>query len=169
MIHHCALRVPDATAAARGLATLLAADLLLAPSPAFPPGSWLVALRDQVGSLIAVLQADAALQSDPQVGLATLERPPTCTQTRLLLSTPLSQSCINATVANLGWRSTRLNSGLYAFTQIGVQNHVLVDLMTQAQANIYRRRLGLGERPMLEARLRRMKKTLNAFAGEPAL
>jgi hypothetical protein len=156
MIHHASMCATDPAAVAAGLAELLAADMLRAPSPPLPAGSWFVSLRDQVGSLIQVLPADTVYRVDVPGGLARQEGPRCLPQSHFLIGTPLSQQSIDEIASRLKWRHGQVSAGLFEFTKVWVENHFLVGLMTPAQAEVYRRRFGLAERSRLEQRLREL-------------
>jgi hypothetical protein len=158
MFHHASICVPDPEAAALGLAELLAADLLQAPCPPFPAAAWFVLARDQVGSMLEVLPIDIGNRRDAACTDRPSCAPPAWTQRQFLFSTSLSQAYIDATTVRLGWRSCQVDTGLFQSTQVWVQNFVPIELMTPAQANVYRQRFGLAERALLNERLRAIER-----------
>lgn len=149
---------------AQGLARLLGARALMAPSPPLPPGGWFVCLDDAAGTVVEVVPWGFVLDPDRPQGWArdALMRERSCSH--VLLQTSLSRRQIEQAAATAGWECVHADAGLYQFSRVWVEGVYSVELMTRNQAAEYRAVFGIEGAGTLEAKLQALE-VAYAFAS----
>jgi hypothetical protein len=160
VIHHVSFCAKAPAVAARGLAWLLGAQAIKAPSPPFPTGAWFVCLGDAHGTLLEVLPWGSVLAPGLPGGKGVDEAMREHTATHVLLTTPRATDQIERIATEEGWRWSHADAGLFSFTKVWVEETFLVELMTPEQSNAYVAVFGRSGAATIDSRMRGLERAL---------
>jgi hypothetical protein len=164
MLYRASLSAHKPALVAQGLARLLGGRALVAPSPPFPEGGWLVCLDDAIGTLIEVMPWGFVLDPDRRQGRARDSLMRERSGSHMLLQTPLSKRQIEQAALDSGWEYAHADAGLYKSTKVWVEGMFLVEVMTRSQAEEYQSIFGIEGADTLEAKLNALE-VAYAFAS----
>lgn len=168
MLLHSSYVVRDPQQVAGGLARMLLARSLRAPSPPFPPGSWFVTLGDCNGSLLELLPWGSVF--DPNVrGMAHDAEMRSYSGSHVLMSTPRTSEEVIELARELSWRAQVVETGLFELIKVWVENRVLIEFLTPEQFPRYAAHFGLLGREQLADKLAELEAQLHqSLAREPS-
>jgi hypothetical protein len=130
VLHHVSFNAHDTDRVAAGVADLLDAQALRAPSPPFPRDAWFVCLGDDNGSLIEVMPWGETRDGGNARGVGhDAEMRPT-TGSHILASTPRSTKDVLAIAERYGWRAEHAEGGMFRFIKVWVEGGFLLELLT---------------------------------------
>jgi len=146
-----AFGVLDPHRVAHVLAELTQATAVLAPTPPFPRGTWLVVAGDAQGSFLEVLPATSVF--DPDAPLGIRQRP--------AKYEPMSAHVlISAAAAREGWHTEEVETGLFKIIKLWIDGTILVELLAKGEADRYVAAFGSAGTASLDRKLRDLEAKL---------
>ena len=158
MLHHVSFSVHDTAGVAQGIANLLKAEALRAPAPPFPDGSWFVVLGDEAGSLIELTPWGTVF--DPREGVAFEPAMSPRSASHVLVSTSRVKDEVLTLANELGWRASVVDTGLFKFVKIWIDETLLLEVLPAEFQRGYRDAFNGKNLPTLGQRLHRLEATV---------
>jgi hypothetical protein len=154
MIFHMSFGVRDPERVAHVLASLAGAKAICAPTPPFPKRAWFVVFGDAHGSLLEILPATSVFDPDAPLGLR--RRPATSepVSAHVLIRAAVSTEAIEAAAQREGWRTQRVETGLFKVFKLWIDGDILVEFLTEVEAARYAAAFGGDGLPSLDGKLR---------------
>jgi hypothetical protein len=161
MIYHMSFGVQDTHRVAHVLAELLGARAILAPSPPFPYGAWLVCAGDAHGSFLEIVPEATVFDPDVPLGIRQRAANAEVGSAHVLVGSHLSAEAIQAVAAREGWRAQEVETGLFKIVKLWVEDVILVEFLAQGDADRYIDTFGAAGMASLDAKLRALEKELS--------
>jgi hypothetical protein len=137
MIHHLSIPVTDPRHVAEVLRRLLGGTITeFGPYP----NSWIVWTGDEHGTAIEVYPVGTEMfppDGPGQAEFRAADRPSPYVATHVNISVERSLDEIQAIAAAEGWRAVRLSRGPFDVVEFWIENHVMVEVMTQEMTRDY--------------------------------
>ena len=162
MIFHMSFGAADPAHAAGVLAELTGATPILAPSPPFPHGSWLICYGDRNGTLVELLPRSCVFDPDAPLGLKRTEAAPGGGSAHVLVGTPLPFEAIRRIAEREGWPIQEVETGLFKVVKVWVEGAFLVEFLTPEEACRYAEAFGTEGLPELDGKLRQLEASMAA-------
>jgi hypothetical protein len=157
MLHHASFCARDPALVAEVLAEMLAATVLRAPAPPFPPNSWFVLYGDEAGSFIEILPWQTVLTPDSRFGTDRDDAMRPFSGAHVLLSTPRSAVELETLAARHGWPTQRVDARLFKVIKLWIEKTALVEFLTPDARQTYVDTFGGAGISDLDAKLRRLE------------
>lgn len=166
MIYHVSFSVINPGHVARVLAEISGATVVAAPTPPFPSGSWFLCFGNDFGNFVEILPSTASFDPDAPFGIRHREKSLDYSPAHVLLSAAKTASEINQIAANEGWRVQEVETGFFKVIKLWIDQVVLVEFLTQEEAQRHQASFNGDSLPSLDHRLREMEKTLKAALAD---
>ena len=160
MLHHVSFNARDPERAARIMASLMDAAPVRLPAPPFPQGAWSVVCGDSYGSMIELIPWGHVLDSRARSGMIHDAEMRPRTGSHVLVGTPLPQDAVLAIAEREGLDAAPMDTGLFQFIKVWVEESVLVELMTPQQLPAYLACFGHAGVTTLDAKFRDVEHAL---------
>ena len=162
MLHHVSFSARDPERAASVLAALMDAAAVRLPAPPFPKGAWSVVCGDTHGSLIELIPWGHVLDAEVRGGIGQDRDMRPRTGSHVLASTSLTEEAVLAIAQREGLRAAPIDTGLFQFIKVWVEETVLVELLTPQQLPAYLASFGPAGLRTLDAKFREMELAIAA-------
>lgn len=170
MLIHLSLNAHDPDAVASGLAELLDAVDIAAPSPPFRAGTRMVCRFDDRGTMVEVAPIDVGFAPGPTAETTFVATDaPDRTGFHGLFLTAVPQERIKDVAARYGWACGEIDNGPFKVINVWLENRQLIELTTPQLVPDYLALYGPANRDHLDAQLRGLEQHLRSGADrEPS-
>jgi hypothetical protein len=136
------------------LAALMDAVPVRLPAPPFPKGARSVVCGDSHGSLIELIPCGHVLDAEARGGMIHDREMRPRTGSHVLVSTSMPAEVVLAIAEREGLRAVSLDTGLFQFIKVWIEETVLVELLTPQQLPAYLAAFGPAGLRTLDAKFR---------------